>query len=63
MVSRHMREPDELYWSDVTMAVLNGGAIRASINQGTSCRYIFKLSRGQTLVKENEIIYPGSRIS
>ena len=40
MVSRHMREPDELYWSEVTMAILNGGAIRGSINQGISCRYL-----------------------
>lgn len=36
MVARHLREPDEMYWTNVTMAVINGGSIRSSVNQGTS---------------------------
>ena len=55
MVSRHMREPDELYWSEVTMAILNGGAIRGSINQGISCRYLLN---SHVFGKEDEIVYP-----
>ena len=34
MVVKHLREPDEIYWSNVTMAIINSGSVRSSINAG-----------------------------
>ncbi|CAG7718559.1 unnamed protein product, partial [Allacma fusca] len=33
MIYANLKTPDELYWSDVTMAVMNGGGIRVSIDE------------------------------
>ncbi|XP_071505522.1 snake venom 5'-nucleotidase-like [Diadema antillarum] len=34
MVSQNNKNPDELRWNDVGIALMNGGSIRASINKG-----------------------------
>ena len=32
-VLQNLKYPDELYWADVTMAMMNGGGVRASIDE------------------------------
>lgn len=36
MVSQNNKNPDELRWNDVGIALMNAGSIRASISQGKS---------------------------
>ena len=37
MVFKHLKYPDEASWANVTMAMVNGGGIRASIEPGKTC--------------------------
>ena len=34
MVHQNLRHPDDTHWNDVAIAILNGGAIRASLDRG-----------------------------
>ena len=34
MINQNLRHPDDLQWNDVSIAIVNGGGIRASIDRG-----------------------------